>query len=111
VIDQAEQMRDRISTSLWDDAERLGTQTLHMGGYDIVFSGGPVDDYDVDAIAAGLQDAGCPAERARDIYRKPRPQLNVREAKRLATANPAYAAVIEQHRVTRILPRKARVKR
>lgn len=111
VREQVELLIEYVSGELWEEAERLGTQTLHLGDYDVVFSGGPVDDYDVDAIAADLQEAGCPADRVQDIYRKPRPQLNKTVANALAAANPAYAAVVEKHRTTRILPRRARVKR
>jgi hypothetical protein len=79
-------------------AALFGTKTMPMGdGRQIVLSGGTVDKIDAEVLENGLRVAGMPDDRLNEIVKQTVvTQVDVREAKRAAAANPEYAAALER---------------
>lgn len=78
-----------------------GVKTLHFEGCSATIKGGTETNYDAEAIELGLREAGMPEERIREIVKETVSYtVDAVKAKQAAAANPAYAAVIDAHRVS-----------
>jgi hypothetical protein len=76
-----------------------GTKTMHLeGGITATVKGGDETVYDAEEIEAELRDAGMPEDRIAAIVRVAVIRtVSAVEAKRAASANPAYAEIIARH--------------
>jgi len=77
------------------ESQRQGSKTLHMGTIDAEVRGGNAVEWDAEELERGLRDAGMPDDRIRDVVKEQITYtVDAREAKRVAGANEAYAAVV-----------------
>lgn len=80
-------------------SELLGSRTLPLGnGLKAVVKSGTVVEYDAEQIELGLRRAGMPEDRIRAVVEETVSyRVRAVEAKRAASANPAYGEIIERH--------------
>jgi hypothetical protein len=103
VLEAARAMKERLqgvieaATAVVLEASRVhGTKTFHTGDADVVLSGGPAVEYDPEALADCLREAGCPEDRINEVvkaeisYKVDRSVL-----RQLVGANPDYRAAAE----------------
>lgn len=94
LLDEARVELERL---LAEEAQRLGTKTLHFGDLDAVVSGGPYTAYDIEVLGR-LQEAGLPEDRWNQLVKtrvEYRVDRNVLRQVRGA-GNPEYEAIIEK---------------
>lgn len=103
-VRQAEEQLAEVKRVLVD---RLIAERVHRGEGTIRFDSGVVVEvskpeetvYDADAIEADLRAAGMPEDRISAIVRETvERKVMAGEAKKAASANPDYAAIIDRHR-------------
>lgn len=96
---------------LADESARVGSKTLHIGGYTASVSGGSELVWDVEQLRAGLAAAECPEGRIDElIVATVEYRVNQSVARQLASANPKYAAVIEAAKSRVVKPTRVSVK-
>lgn len=88
-----------LTRALIYESQRQGTKTLHMEGVKVVLKGGSITTYDAEAIETELREAGMPEDSIRLVVKETVSYVvdGVR-AKAAASANPAYAKIIERHK-------------
>ena len=59
---QLDEVRANLEAILVDEAARQGTKTLHLDKAEVVVTGGPTTEYDIEELLK-LRDAGLPEER------------------------------------------------
>jgi hypothetical protein len=109
ILDEA---RSILETALIAEATRQGTKTLHLGKLEITIVGGETVEWDHHRLALALRDAGLPENRIADVVVETVTyKVSAKEAKRIAGANPEYAAIVEACRRTVPAPFRAYIKR
>lgn len=93
---ELQQVRAGVEHFLLEHATRAGAKTLHTGNHDVTVTGGPVTKYDPDVLEE-LLEAGLPRERFDELVTfTVTAKVNANVAKSIASANPAYADIIER---------------
>ncbi len=101
-----------LTRALVHASQQEGSKTLRYEGVEVVVKGGSATHYDAAEIYTGLIDAGMSAERAGEIVKHTVTQkVDASQAKRAASANPEYAAVIYAHTTTIDVPHSVSVSR
>lgn len=105
VIDLERDLRSAkglLREALLAQSEMIGKRTMHLEGLGKVeVKGGTETIYDAQAIKRELLEAGMPPERVREIVIETVDyKVSAVEAKKAASANAAYAEIIERHRQT-----------
>jgi hypothetical protein len=92
---QLKDAKRQLIDAIVEETERQGTRTLDIGeGFKAVVSGGTDKIWDIEVLER-LRDAGLPEERFNALVKtEVRFKVDAREAKRIAAANPVYAAII-----------------
>jgi hypothetical protein len=103
VIDLEGELRRAKATlrdALVAQSNVLGRRTMHLEGLGKVeVTGGTETIYDAQALKRDLLDAGMPPERVAEIVVETIDyKVKAVEAKKAASANPDYAAIIEKHK-------------
>lgn len=109
VADVVEQLRDvqnsardaigAITRALIEESQRVGTKTFAAGKVAIVLSADSEIQWDVTELIK-LRDAGLPEERYADLVEEVVSyKVNGAVARSIASANDAYAEIIEKARV------------
>ena len=94
------------------ESRRQGTKTLHLDGVTVEITGGSKPGWDVELLREGLEAAGLPPERMKDLIRETVTySVSARVAKYLEAANPTYAAVVSRARRDEPEPWRVTVKR
>jgi hypothetical protein len=97
--------------ALIDYAEAQGKKTLRMGGIAAEVYGGSSIEWDAELLQEGLREAGLPEDRlAEVVVETVTYKVVTQEAKRVAAANPAYAAAVAAARTDIPEPRRVRIK-
>lgn len=104
-LDEIRQLEDRLKEAkrilgrvLAAEAERQGTQTLHLPGLKVPISKKREIHWDLE-ILKELRELGLPTERWSQVVRTTVDyKVMAGEAKKIAAANPAYAEVIKRAR-------------
>ncbi len=108
------QIRDAIADAtsiLVDESRRQGTKTLALQDVTVEIRGGTETVWDTEKLSDGLEAAGCPIERIREVIKvEVAYKVDARVAKQLASANEDYAAVLESAKTTVEKPYYVRVK-
>lgn len=96
--EQMKAVKAALTQALIEHSHVVGSKTIQVaGGYNAIISGGKETVYDAMRLEQELREAGLPEERIGDLVKT---EVSYRvlagEAKRLASANPQYAAVIER---------------
>src|SRR5215472_4949777 len=65
--DRLKEVRATVTEYLIEESRRQGTKTLHTPGGDLVLSGGRGSEYDAEALADCLREAGCPEDRIDEV--------------------------------------------
>lgn len=97
-------MRDRLSDLsaqadgiLVEQAQRLGTKTLHTDAGQVTLTGGRSLEYDIDELRGALLRAGLPDERVQEAIKVTvEYRVNRGVVRQLAAANEAYAEAIAE---------------
>lgn len=100
IEDAVREVKRELSAAIAAEGARQGSKTLHLpDGRTAEIGGGTVVLWDAQALEDGLRALGMPEERIREIVKEEVTYtVNAREAKRAASANPAYAELIERCR-------------
>lgn len=89
-----------LTEAVAEECQKQGTKTLHLGDVSAELTGGTRVEWDMDRLAH-LKDLGLPDDRWNALVTIEQTyKVNAAEAKRIASANPAYANVIETARQT-----------
>lgn len=100
-----------LTAAVADECQRQGTKTLHLDGVTAELTGGAKVEWDMDRLAH-LRDLGLPDDRWNELVTiEQKYKVNAREAQRIASANQAYANVVETARRTVEAPYRVSVKR
>jgi hypothetical protein len=87
-----------LTRALVHASQQEGSKTLRYEGVEVTVKGGSEVTYDAEEVYAGLLEVGMSPERASEVVVETvTRKVSAVEAKRVAAANPAYAAVIAQH--------------
>lgn len=91
-----------LSAAIVAESQRQGTKTLYIDGVAKVEIRSKVTTvWDASELEAGLRAAGLPEDRIREVVKEEVSYTVVaREAKRVAGANEAYAAIVERSQST-----------
>lgn len=110
---QVREAKSALTAAIVDRSRILGTKTISLpDGYKVEIRGGPETKYDAAEIEENLRALGMPEQRIREIIvEEVSYKVSAREAKRAATANEEYAAVIEGAKVTEEKPHYVVIKR
>jgi hypothetical protein len=119
VLEQVREMKHQLDNArgileqvLRLEAARQGTKTLHLADCTAVISGGETVEYDGAELARRLEQAGMPADRVHQVVELiVTYKVNAAKAKAAASANPAYAAAVEQTRVVKPVPWRVSLRR
>lgn len=118
VLAAAREMKRRLddviaaATAVVFEASRVqGTKTFHVDGETVSLSGGPATEYDPQALAECLREAGCPEPRI-DAVVKTEITYKVDRAvlRQLVASNEDYRAAAELAAVEIVKPYRASVK-
>lgn len=105
---QLDEARAVLEDALRLEAERQGTKTLHLDGLKATVTGGSKLEWDMEALADELRDAGLPEERLGQlIVQVITERVNATVANSIAKANPRYGEIVERHR--HVVPDRWRV--
>lgn len=89
------ELKGALTEALSEEFARQGTKTLELNGTKAELRGGSEIVWDVEVLEL-LRDEGLPEDRMTDlITTEISYKVNARVAKQLASANPAYAEIIE----------------
>jgi hypothetical protein len=92
-------VKQDLTRALVHASEQAGSKTLRYGNVQAIIRGGTTVIYDAEEIRSGLLAAGMSEERVAEIVVETvSSKVSANEAKRAASANPAYAAVIDAHK-------------
>ena len=90
-------VRAEVTSFLLEQSQRDGIKTFHSGAGKVELSGGPVKEYDPQALQVKLTVAGCPQSRIDEaIVPEVTYKVNRSVLRQLAGANERYAIAIEQ---------------
>lgn len=88
-----------LTDALVEESKRRGTKTFDVGHMTAEIRGGAEIVWDVQELEAGLRALGCPEELLGEIVKTEVSfKVDALRASRAATANPAYASVIQSAR-------------
>lgn len=105
-------VKAELVSALVHASQKAGSKTLHLEGMSVRVSGGVEWVYDAEAIEEGLREAGMPEERIREIVIETvTHKVAATEAKRAASANPDYAAVIDANKREEEQPNRVSISR
>lgn len=94
--DRLKEVRAAVTEYLIEESRRQGTKTLHTPGGDLVLSGGRGTEYDAEALAECLREAGCPEERIDEVVTAEITyKVNRSVLRQLTAANEDYQAAAE----------------
>lgn len=92
---QLDRLRSLLEDILRLESARQGTKTLHLGEFDAEVSGGSKTTFDTERLAVLLTEAGMSEQRLGElIITTVTEKVDMRVAKQVASANPAYAIAI-----------------
>jgi len=96
VITRMRDLQHACDVVLADEAQRQGTKTLHLDGYDVTLTGGVSVEYDPHELMVGLMEAGCPPDRVNQaVVETVSYKVNRAVLRQLAGANDEYRQAID----------------
>jgi len=118
-LDQVREMKHQLDSTravleqvLRLEAVRQGTKTLHLENCDAVITGGETTEYDGELLIRLLEHAGMPDDRINEIVQTIVTfKVNAQKAKQAASANPAYAAAVDETRTVKPVPWRVSIRR
>lgn len=93
---QLREVKAAVTAFMLEQSRVQGTKTFHAAGGDVVLSGGSAIEYDAEALADCLREAGCPEERIDEaVVATVSYAVNRSVLRQLVSANPDYKAAAE----------------
>jgi hypothetical protein len=93
---QLREVKAAVTAFMLEQARVQGTKTFHASAGDVVLSGGSAIEYDPDALADCLREAGCPEPRIDEVVvAEITHKVNRSVLRQLTGANEDYRAAAE----------------
>lgn len=99
LVTQLGEVSRLLETVLRLEGQRVGAKTLHLPPYKATISGGEKNEWDIELLRDGLREAGLPEDRlSAAVIEEITYKVSNTVIRQLASANRAYAEVIDQAR-------------